>query len=174
MLGDRFEKDLLNLIYRKYVLKMRNNYINKKIREKCSSLYESRKNIRNELKVLKQRLLTERDPKVIQELQNRIFELEYELEKINNMINEVAKKEIEIKEIIKNEIKNTERQLKDKIKSVIDKERDIHRPVEEAIQKGDPILASIVIMPDEPEGIDEKVVIVRGPVPGSGVGGRGV
>ena len=169
---DRVERTLLDNLIRKYVLKLRNNELNRIIREKCSELYEQRKNIKKELNNLKESLLLERDPKKVQEIQNRIYELMIELDKIESEIKNKAKIELNIKEEIKNELNNIERDIRNKVKALIDLESDVRKPVREAIEKEEPSLALVVFRPDE--GVEPKGVIVvknRPPVPGKGGGG---
>ena len=165
------ERRVLELVYSKYVLKFRNQRVNKLIREKCREEYDKRKEIRNNLKVLKAKLLTEQDPKKILQIQNEIKRLEEELNKVEDSIKSKAKIELEIRERIKEKSREIDKELRKIFKGIISEESI--KAVDQAIEQKDPELATIVILQGN-EGLkpEPKVVeISPASVPGKEGGG---
>ena len=178
----RLEDKILELTFKKYVLKFRNNYLNKVIKSKCEDLYKARRDLQRELKELRERLLTESDSKSIIEIQKRIMEISYELKEIENEIKKRASFELEIKNKIKEEIRKTDKELKKKISAIINEREDIIEPIEQSIANKQPDLSLVIVYNynkamrvDKPE----PVLLVSSSsnsskVPGDGTGGAGV
>jgi len=166
------EKRVLELVYSKYVLKFRNNMLNKRIKDKCSEEYKKRREINNSIKILKEQLLIEQDIEKIKKIQNELKELYNKLNDLENEISKKCKIELEMKEKLKEKSKEIDRELRKIFKGIIP-ESEIKQPIDEAIKQNNPDLVTIILLKSN-EGLkpEPKVVeISPASVPGKGGGG---